>query len=422
MQSHSGENQAHVRTSLRYSLVVVLFACSGPLFLAFAVANNWLTFGLAMPSASLLLYAGAFLFIATVAGLAVVFFCRRANAMQQLVDVSERISHGDLEARADVDRMSDVGELALAVNQMADELVGALRDVERERTAVLSAVVEAVVEIDKNGRILAANPATEKLFGWPENELTGRNLSLILPSTDFHKRNAVSPAPCANQQGMEFPEGCEFEGKHKDGRRFPVNMTLARRSFHGKPRFVGVITDMSEQRAYIRKLEEIAFYDPLTKIPARRLVLDRLDTALRRAQRNDTQFAVLFIDLNRFKPINDEYGHAVGDMVLAILAQRLLKATRESDTVGRIGGDEFVVVAENIADENDIWKLVDRYEAAINRGIPAEGHVLQVQASIGTACYPGDAQTASELLEIADERMYENKPYAHDDAVMEQQR
>ena len=420
MQSHSGENQAHVRTGLRYSLVIVLFACSGPLFLAFALANNWLSFSPALPSGSLLLYAGAFLSIATIAGLAVVFFCRRASAMQQLVDVSERISHGDLEARAQVDHLGEVGELALAVNHMADELVGALRDVERERTAVLSAVVEAVVEIDKNGRILAANPATEKLFGWGENELVDSNLSLILPSTDFDKGKPVGPAPCANQQGMDFPEGCEFDARHKDGRRFKVNMSLARRSFHGKPRFVGVITDLSEQRAYIRKLEEIAFYDPLTKIPARRLIIDRLDTALRRAQRNDTRFAVLFIDLNRFKPINDKYGHAVGDMVLAILAQRLLNATRESDTVGRIGGDEFVVVAENIADEDDVWKLVDRYESVINKPIPAEGHELQVHASIGTACFPGDAQTVSELLEIADARMYQNKPHM-EKPVMERQ-
>ncbi len=411
MQSLSGENQAHVRTGLRYGLVVVLFASSGPLFLAFALANNWLSFTPGLPSGSLLLYAGAFLSIAIVSGLAVVFFSRRASAMRQLVDVSERISHGDLEARARVNRLGEVGELALAVNHMADELVGALRDVERERTAVISAVIEAVVEIDKNGRILAANPATEKLFGWRENELIDRNLRLILPSTDFDRGHPVGPAPCANQRGMEFPEGCEFDGKHKDGRRFPVNMSLARRSFHGKPRFVGVITDLSEQRAYIRKLEEIAFYDPLTKIPARRLILDRLDTALRRAQRNDTRFAVLFIDLNRFKPINDQYGHAVGDSVLAILAQRLLDATRDSDTVGRIGGDEFVVVAEDITNVADTWILVDRYESVISKPIPVEGHKLQVHASIGTASFPGDAQTASELLEIADGRMYANKPH-----------
>ena len=124
--------------------------------------------------------------------------------------------------------------------------------------------------------------------------------------------------------------------------------------------------------------------------------------------------------MDKFKSINDEYGHAVGDMVLAILAQRLLKATRESDTVGRIGGDEFVVVAENIADEDDIWKLVDRYESVINKPIPTEDSELQVHASIGTACFPGDAQTASELLEIADERMYQNKPHL-EEAVMERQ-
>ena len=165
-------------------------------------------------------------------------------------------------------------------------------------------------------------------------------------------------------------------------------------------------------RAYIQKLEELAFYDPLTKVPARRLVQDRLETALRRAQRNDTRFAVLFIDINQFKPINDSYGHAIGDMVLAVLARRLVRVSRESDTVGRFGGDEFVIVAETINDEQDVGQLIDRYEAVIRKAIPAGDRVLNVSASIGAACYPADADTTAELLRIADERMYETKAAA----------
>ncbi|MEM6511745.1 MAG: diguanylate cyclase [Pseudomonadota bacterium] len=385
---------------------MLLVALSGPAFILLALASNWLSFQLPANADSSLIRVGAILGVVIAAAVAIRYIDSHASSLQRIVDVTQRIRSGELDARALVDRNSETEALAIAVNQMADELTGALRDVERERAAVLGAVVEAVVEIDKHGRILTVNPATENLFGWRTENLLGENLKLILPTIE-----TVAPlmSGLEHRNSLTLGETDTLKARHKDGRLFPVNLSLARRSFHGKPRFVGVITDLSEQRAYIRRLEELAFYDPLTKVPARRLVEDRLKTALSRAQRAQSRFAVLFIDIDQFKPINDHYGHAIGDMVLAVLAQRLVKTSRESDTVGRVGGDEFVVIAETIQDDNDIATLIKRYEAALNRGIPAGERDLRVGASIGAACYPSDADNPDELLRIADERMYRNK-------------
>ncbi|MEM1173964.1 MAG: diguanylate cyclase [Pseudomonadota bacterium] len=391
---------------------MILFAVSGPLLLGIATAGNWLSLEGALPPDALLFRAGVVVSFLVLGGIALLYVDRHANALRSIVEVTERIRSGDLGARADVKKHSDTSELALAVNRMADELVGALRDVERERTAVLGAVVESVVEIDKNGQILAVNPATEALFGWSAADLLGANLKMILPSVDTARHGAADTSA----------GGRSMQARHREGQLFPVNLSLARRSFHGKPRFVGVITDQSEQRSYIQRLEELAFFDPLTKIPARRLVQDRLETALRRAQRNETRFAVLFIDINQFKPINDRYGHAVGDMVLAVLAQRLVRVSRDSDTVGRYGGDEFVVVAETISDQQDAVRLIDRYRSAICKGVPTSDRVLHVTASIGAACYPVDADNPEALLRIADERMYDIKDTAGRHGVAEHRR
>ncbi len=401
---------------------MILFAVSGPVLLGIAIASNWLSIDFSLPTDTLLIRAGVIVSFVALGVIAVYYVDRHANALQRIVDVTERIRGGDLSARVEVDSSSDTSELALAVNQMADELVGALRDVERERTAVLGAVVESVVEIDKNGQILAVNPATENLFGWREVDLVGSNLKTILPSVDTAKEDKADQELTESGTAGTQTGSRSMKARHKDGRLFPVNLSLARRSFHGKPRFVGVITDQSEQRAYIQRLEELAFYDPLTKVPARRLVQDRLETALRRAQRNETRFAVLFIDIDGFKPINDSYGHAVGDMVLAVLAQRLVRASRDSDTVGRFGGDEFVVVAETISDEQDVGLLIDRYEAVIQKGIPTGDRVLSVSASVGAACYPTDADSTDELLRIADERMYETKEASNPQQLSESRR
>ncbi|MDR3436505.1 diguanylate cyclase domain-containing protein [Telmatospirillum sp.] len=158
------------------------------------------------------------------------------------------------------------------------------------------------------------------------------------------------------------------------------------------------------------ELRRLAHHDPLTGLPNRLLLDDRLEVAIGRAARNQTLLAVIFIDLDGFKQINDTYGHAVGDRVLVNVANRLRDCVRLSDTVARMGGDEFVAVLEQISDEREIRRLAAKVVGSVSLPVSLDGIEVSVGASLGIAVYPKDGADAASLLDKADEAMYRAKP------------
>jgi diguanylate cyclase (GGDEF)-like protein len=158
-------------------------------------------------------------------------------------------------------------------------------------------------------------------------------------------------------------------------------------------------------------VQHLANHDALTGLPSLRLLHDRLERALARAQREEKGVAVLFIDLNGFKPVNDQYGHESGDMVLKVVGQRLAGAVRDADTVGRIGGDEFLVILPDVGSVEAAAQVRDKLDALVREPIylPAHKLVVQVSAAMGIALYPEMAQDAAGLLRLADQDMYERK-------------
>ncbi|WP_158240676.1 diguanylate cyclase domain-containing protein [Telmatospirillum siberiense] len=160
----------------------------------------------------------------------------------------------------------------------------------------------------------------------------------------------------------------------------------------------------------LAELRRLAHHDPLTGLPNRLLLDDRLEVAIGRAARNQTLLAVIFIDLNGFKQINDSYGHAVGDRILKNVANHLRDCVRLSDTVARMGGDEFIVVLEQIADEREIHRLAAKVAGAVSRPVSLDGIDVAVRASLGIAVYPKDGPDVAALLDKADEAMYRAKP------------
>jgi diguanylate cyclase (GGDEF)-like protein len=161
--------------------------------------------------------------------------------------------------------------------------------------------------------------------------------------------------------------------------------------------------------ASLNQLTYLANHDPLTGLPNRTLFLDRLEQAILRATRDQTRFALLFIDLDRFKSINDQYGHLVGDEVLIACCQRMLNSVRGSDSVGRIGGDEFVVLLDHVGDTAGVLDIAKKILAAIQLPIHTQGLTLSLSASIGVALFPDNAQDDEGLLKCADLAMYEAK-------------
>jgi diguanylate cyclase (GGDEF)-like protein len=156
-----------------------------------------------------------------------------------------------------------------------------------------------------------------------------------------------------------------------------------------------------------RALRKSAFLDPLTGLANRLLMMDRFEVAMRHARRSRKQFAVLMLDLNKFKAINDTYGHAAGDKVLITVAQRLVSIVRESDTVARLGGDEFVLIVESITERAQLEALGHKLVDVVSQNLTLEsGETVAVGASVGYAWYPKDGDNLRDILDVADQAMY----------------
>jgi len=182
---------------------------------------------------------------------------------------------------------------------------------------------------------------------------------------------------------------------------------------------LGVTRDITERKRSEEAIRQMAFNDALTGLPNRRSLLDRLQQMIARAKRNQSRVALLFVDLDQFKPINDELGHEVGDWLLQSAAQRMVDCVRESDTVARIGGDEFVVLLPDTGGADDAVIVAERVRDILRQPfVTADGRRLQVSSSIGVALFPDHAQNEHDLLRVSDEAMYSAKYLGRDKVQM----
>ncbi|MBO0854947.1 MAG: diguanylate cyclase [Nocardia sp.] len=297
----------------------------------------------------------------------------------------------------------------------------AQRRAEQHYTAVVSQLEEAVVVIARDGRIESANPAALRIFGFEGEDLTGRVIySVPLAMLDAGGRPlAPDDHPLARtlNSGEEF-SGYIFGVDRPDGRRrwLSGSSRLLTPEAPDSP-VVSSFNDVTEYRAIRRQLEYQASHDPLTGLANRALVLSRLTKALSRDGRARVSH-VLFIDLNDFKSINDTLGHAIGDTVLQIVAQRLQRGLRGDDVVGRLGGDEFLVLLSGDTPPDDIDELITRLRHTMADPIIARGHRIHVDASVGvTELRPGDSRSPEAVLHDADLAMYRAKPATSDTAL-----
>lgn len=174
-------------------------------------------------------------------------------------------------------------------------------------------------------------------------------------------------------------------------------------------KMMGVVRDITEEREASIQIRELAFNDPLTRLPNRIIFEDRLSKAIDRAKRHKKRIAVVFIDLDGFKQINDQHGHAAGDRILIETGQRLMNAVRASDTVARLGGDEFTVVLEDLETDAEIHGLADKILAAVSAPMALDDKTCRVGASLGISIYPEHAKTLDKLIHLADQAMYAAK-------------
>jgi diguanylate cyclase (GGDEF)-like protein/PAS domain S-box-containing protein len=272
---------------------------------------------------------------------------------------------------------------------------------------VFETTADAIVISDTDDRVVMVNAAFTKVTGYDAQEIVGK----MLDESPFGPLDVAEAEARDYRLDRDGAVAAEVPRVRKDGTPLSLWLTASVvRNADGNIRnYVRVFTDISLLKETQQKLEQLASLDSLTGLPNRRLLHDRLEQAARRAQRNKKEMAVMFIDLDGFKKVNDTLGHDVGDLLLRQVALRLQKCVRLSDSIGRLGGDEFAIILEDTRQPADAMIVGERILAAFALPFVLDGHRVTATASIGIAIYPEDGMAPAELLKNADVAMYRAK-------------
>ena len=280
------------------------------------------------------------------------------------------------------------------------------RDI-RQAAMVFESTGEGVIITDPHARIVAVNEAFGKLTGYGRDEIAGRSIR-ILRSNRHRKAFYEEMFETLTQTGRW--EGETYtRGKSGDSNLEWLTVNAVKDNQGRISQYVAVFSDVAIVKRSLQKLDHLAHHDTLTDLPNRLLLRDRIEHAIHRAHREQRQLAVLFLDLDRFKNINDTLGHTVGDHLLRIFAKRLSYRTREGDTVARLGGDEFMILLEDYRSPDDARTVAQDVLDSLGQSFVIQSHELFVTASIGISVYPDDGLSADDLVRNSDAAMYRAK-------------
>jgi diguanylate cyclase (GGDEF)-like protein/PAS domain S-box-containing protein len=297
---------------------------------------------------------------------------------------------------AELARIVDQGqaELALAHGKQLRKLDALMRNIVQQS-------FDGILAVGADGRVATANAAVARMFGCPPEALAGRHMLELFPQLSGYRPLERFPG------GGDRLEG---RARRVDGSGFPVELSLRPTVVEDQRLLIAIVRDITAAKAQERRLRHQAVHDALTGLPNRLLLKDRLSQALRAAARAGQPLALLLLDLDRFKEINDTLGHHVGDLLLVQFAGRLQECIRESDTIARLGGDEFAILLPASSDVQRAWSVARRIVRAVRQPFEVLGGLrLEVGVSIGIALFPEHAAEQARLLQCADVAMYAAK-------------
>ncbi len=303
------------------------------------------------------------------------------------------------------------GKIIGAVSGLQDitsikEAEDALRRSQARLQAILDSALDAVITMDASGRITAWNPRAEVIFGWPRQEAVGRTVAeIVIPPELREDHSRGLQHFLATGEGAFINKLVEIEAVHRDGHRFPAEVSLSSVNVEGADLFTAFVRDISGRKRAEKTLEHQALHDMLTDLPNRTLLQDRLEQAIRAARRDGASVSLLLMDLDHFKEINDTFGHQAGDALLREVGPRLAQKLRAADTVARLGGDEFAVLLPEV-DGGGATLVAQKILRALERPFVVEQQPVEISASIGIAICAQDGEDADSLLRRADIAMY----------------
>lgn len=288
-----------------------------------------------------------------------------------------------------------------------------LQDVELELRTILDNANDAYVCMNADGVVKAWNKQAEYIFGWLEDEAVGRKLDKLIIPPEFQEAHQKGLKRFAQQKQSDMMgKRIELEALRKDGLRIPVELQVNVLEINRQTLFTSFLRDITDRKQLENLLKNEARNDPLTGLPNRRKLEEVLPIAIHRAEANQANLSLLFVDLDGFKAINDNHGHHVGDMLLREVANRIDKSTRQSDTVVRYAGDEFIIILEGVKKQADTKRIAEKILHEISS--PAQfGNIhITITVSIGIAWYSFEDEQKilpAELIRLADQAMYAAK-------------
>ncbi|TVP87684.1 MAG: EAL domain-containing protein [Pseudomonadaceae bacterium] len=289
-----------------------------------------------------------------------------------------------------------------------------LQEQSQHMEVIVEHMLDGIISINGDGTIQSFNPAAEQIFGYSYPEVLGKNVNILMPEPHRSHHDSYIHNYMGSGLGGIIGKGRELEGLHKDGHRFPIEIGIAEVKQEGERLFIGMIRDITERKKGEDEIRQLAFYDGLTQLPNRRLLLDRLQQAIANADRHQRHSALLFLDLDNFKSLNDSAGHGQGDRLLQQVANRLTQGVRKGDTVARLSGDEFIIMLEELSVDNheaanQAEVVAEKLLSEINRSFTLEGLDYRGSASIGITLFNDHCASREDLLKQADMAMYKAK-------------
>lgn len=344
---------------------------------------------------------------------------RISRPISELESAARDLQGGNLEARVEVNGPAEVVAVGTAFNAMADRIQVSTKELEAEiverkkseaslqqAASVFKYANEGIMITDPDGIIIDVNQAFTHITGYSRSEAIGNNPSFLKSG----RHNAEFYAAMWRGLKEEGSWVSEVWNRRRNGEIYAQMQTISSvLDAEGQVvRYVCLFSDITEIKEHQHQLERIAHYDALTNLPNRVLMADRLRQAMAQVQRHGSLLAVLYLDLDGFKAVNDVFGHDMGDRLLMMLADSMKQALREGDTLARIGGDEFVAVLLDLHSHEDSAPILERLLAAAAAPVHSDGRELRVSASVGVSFFPqeGDDVDADQLMRQADQAMY----------------
>ena len=289
-----------------------------------------------------------------------------------------------------------------------------LRQVALHTETILDNLMDGVVTITPYGVVESINLAASMAFGYEADEIIGHNIAMLMPEAHQPHHDDYLKHYVRTGERRAIGKTLELEGRRKSGHLFPMSLQVSEISVGGKTTYVGVVRDITQHRQDVEEIRRLAYFDALTELPNRRLLTDRLRQAVLSSTRTGAHGALMFLDLDHFKQLNDTRGHDVGDLLLQHVAQRLQGCVREGDSVARLGGDEFVVLLESLSQHapeaaTQAELIATKVLQALGQSYDLRNVNYECTPSIGIVVFSKEQESIEELLKKADVAMYQAK-------------